>query len=229
MAEKIRKIINSLVIDSYQTPSLERYLGRYTAQLNPSELSVSVGPIQEARDEDYDAKGTVVTSKSPLGLQRTLSFDFILDYTGAIPHAPDGISRRKRDLTHSIKKLEKLTVHPDYDTHRPPFVRLTYGTYRIKGEAKNFSYKYTYFNGKGEPLRAKVSMSINNFSSDGTLFQSPDITKMPTVKEGDSIVKLSEEYYDDKKYYIKLANFNKMSSLRSLKKGSQFEIPPINK
>ena len=50
---------------------------------------------------------------------------------------------------------------------------------------------------------------------------------MPTVKEGDSIVKLSEKYYDDKKYYIKLAEFNNLSSLRSIKEGSQIEVPPL--
>ena len=50
---------------------------------------------------------------------------------------------------------------------------------------------------------------------------------MPIVKDGDNIVKLSEEYYDNKKYYIKLAEFNNLSSLRNLKHGSQLEVPPI--
>ena len=68
---------------------------------------------------------------------------------------------------------------------------------------------------------------INN--SENSLFQSPDITKMPIVKEGDNIVKLSEEYYDSKDYYIKLAKINNLSSLRDLKNGSQIEIPPIKK
>ena len=78
------------------------------------------------------------------------------------------------------------------------------------------------------PLRATVTMSVKDHDSEGKhLFQSPDITKMPMVKDGDTIVKLSEEYYDSKKYYIKLAEFNNLSSIRNLKHGSLLEVPPI--
>jgi hypothetical protein len=38
---------------------------------------------------------------------------------------------------------------------------------------------------------------------------------------------LSEKYYNDKKYYLQLAEFNNLSSLRNLKLGTQIEIPPM--
>ena len=220
-----------LTISGYKSSSFEKssLIGTYETQLNPSELSVTVGQEKIDVKKDDDALGNTMTSKAPIFLKKSLSFDFILDTTGAIPKPPFGVSSRSVDLNKSISLLELYTVKPVGDIHRPPFVWLKWGNFSMQGVVQTFSYKYTYFNASGEPIRAKVSMSINDFDEDGALFKSPDITKMPTVKEGDSIVKLSEEYYDNKKYYIKLANFNKMSSLRGLKKGSQFQIPPINK
>ncbi|CAN0410807.1 unnamed protein product [Scytosiphon promiscuus] len=135
------------------------------------------------------------------------------------------------NIAQSIKSLEELTVEPVASTHRPPYVRVSWGlgAISIYGVVSSFKYDYTFFDGYGIPLRAKVTISVKDFDSDGaSLFQSPDITKMPTVKDGDNIVRLSEEYYDDKKYYVKLAEFNGMSSLRNLKNGSLLEVPPLN-
>lgn len=220
---------SSLKITGYKYPTYGK-IGSYRLQLNPSELSINVGQKEEERKEDSLAEGTAITSKAPIFLQRTLSLSFTLDNTGAVPNEPSGMGMFFGTLADSIKSLEKLTVEPVASTHRPPFVRVSWGLGDISifGICKSFKYDYTFFDSLGVPLRAKVSMEVQDFDTDGSpLFQSPDITKMPTVKEGDSIVKLSEEFYDDKKYYIKLAEFNNLSSLRSLKEGSQIEVPPL--
>lgn len=219
----------SLQISGYKDAKFFSWLGDYTVQLNPSKLSVSVAQNEKKSDKDADALGTTVTGRAPIFLQKTLNFTFTLDYTGIVPHSPSGILPLVGDLTDSIEKLESLTVEPVSSTHRPPYVRVQWGSFSIKGTVPVFSYDYTFFDSYGTPLRAEVTMSVVEIDGSSALLQSPDITKMPTVKEGDTIVKLSQEFYDDKKYYIKLADYNKMSSLRDLKKGSQFEIPPINK
>jgi|AntAceMinimDraft_1070359.scaffolds.fasta_scaffold13968_5 hypothetical protein len=215
----------------YPTFSIFGYIGTYYLQLNPADISITVGQNEEERTEGADALGSAVTSKAPVHLQRTLDFSFILDNTGAVPYAPDGMNFFFGNIAQSIKSLEKLTVEPVSSTHRPPYVRVSWGlgAVSIYGSVSSFKYDYTFFDGYGIPLRAKVTMSVQDFDSDGaSLFQSPDITKMPTVKDGDNIVRLSEEYYDDKKYYVKLAEFNGLSSLRNLKNGSLIQVPPLN-
>jgi len=135
-------------------------------------------------------------------------------------------------VSSSISKLEKLTVIPVESTHRPPFVRVSWGMGKLTvfGNVEGFNYNYTFFNADGIPLRAEVSITVVELEFEGkTLFQSPDITKLPTVIEGDSIVSLSEKYYNNKKYFLKLAAVNNLSSFRRLKKGSSLEIPPIKK
>ena len=52
---------------------------------------------------------------------------------------------------------------------------------------------------------------------------------MPTMKDGDNLVKFCEDYYKDKNYYIKIAALNNMSSFRAIQKGKRLEFPPIKK
>ena len=225
---------NSVTITGYEesedSNSVTK-IGNYKLQLNPTELSFTVGP--KTGKEDAVADGSVASSKAPTTIQRTLELTFILDDTGVVPNNPyvkRGASSSGGNIVNSIKDLEKLTVVPIGSKHRPPFVRIIWGkgSVSIYGVVDTFKYVYTFFDSYGVPLRATVTMSVKDHDSEGKhLFQSPDITKMPMVKDGDTIVKLSEEYYDSKKYYIKLAEFNNLSSIRNLKHGSLLEVPPI--
>ena len=40
---------------------------------------------------------------------------------------------------------------------------------------------------------------------------------------------IAQEYYNDKNYYLKVAEYNNLSSFRKLKTGSNLEFPPIKK
>jgi hypothetical protein len=218
-----------LMISGYKKPNFSNKIGSYRLQLNPSEISISVGNPQ-SKDKDKAASGKDVSRTTPIYRQRTLDLSFTIDGTGAVPNKPDGMGfSPSASLIDSIKTLEEVAIDDVVSEHRPPFVRLSWGTnFSFSGIVSSYKYNYTFFNAYGTPLRAVITMQVQDFDrNDTSLFQSPDITKMPIVKDGDSIVKLSEEYYDDKKYYIKLAEFNGLSSFRNLKHGSQIEIPPI--
>ena len=52
---------------------------------------------------------------------------------------------------------------------------------------------------------------------------------MPLIKDKDNIIKLSLDSYDDKKYYIRIAEVNNLASIRDLKKGRSVFLPPIEK
>ena len=89
---------------------------------------------------------------------------------------------------------------------------------------------YNFFSISGDPLRALVTLTITEVNATiDRAFQSPDITKMPIIKDKDNIVKLSNDSYDDKKYYIRIAEINNLPSVRGLKKGSSIVLPPIKK
>ena len=69
---------------------------------------------------------------------------------------------------------------------------------------------------------------MDNPFSDRT-FRSPDITRMPLIKDKDNLVKFSLDHYDDKFYYIKIAEANGLASVRELKNGNQLILPPLKK
>jgi hypothetical protein len=222
-------LLNSLIIAGYENPECTVPIGIYKLQLNPSELSITVGEKKNEKTKDSDAKGSDITSKSKTFQQRSLDLSFTIDNTGAIPHGPFTLLSGG-NIVESIMLLEDVTVNTIYNTHSAPFVRLIWGSGLVsfEGIVSAFKYNYTFFDGFGIPLRAVVTMTVTNSNENNiSLFQSPDITKMPVIKDGDNIVKFSEEYYDDKKYYIKLAEFNNLSSFRALKQGALLEIPPI--
>jgi len=98
----------------------------------------------------------------------------------------------------------------------------------LYGDVSDFNYKYTLFNNIGLPLRAEVSLTIKEEPSIiSRLFQSPDISRSPMVKSGDTLVNFCEDFYEDKNYYLKIAEYNNLSSFRKLKEGSVLQFPPI--
>ena len=80
-------------------------------------------------------------------------------------------------------------------------------------------------------MRADCNVFIEEVPAQSFLsyFMSPDITRIPKVKESDNLVDFCEKYYNDKNYYLKVAEYNNLSSFRKLKTGSNLEFPPIKK
>jgi hypothetical protein len=135
-------------------------------------------------------------------------------------------------LNDSIKKLKKVTIDPLRSTHMPPYVHLIWGDISLKGFVRDLGIDYTYFNSKGKAVRADISISIEEFIDQNvieTKFQSPDITRIPTIKVGDTIPALCKEFYNDKKYFLKIAEINNLPSFRRLKLGEKLLFPPLEK
>jgi len=136
-------------------------------------------------------------------------------------------------IANSINILETLTIIPNNETHQNPYVYLYWGeTFQDSyyGQVTALKYDYNFFDISGNPLRALITLTITEVNAImDRSFQSPDITKIPMIKDKDNIIKFSEDSYDDKKYYIRIAEINNLSSLRNLKKGSSIFLPPIEK
>lgn len=186
---------SGLAIFGYKKSNWTEEVGSYKLQLNPTELDVSISGLRDGQKKEKDAKGDGLSKRPPLYTARTLSLKFTIDATGVVPNNPDGYS-----ILASITKLEIATTKKNAKSHRPPFVKVQWGEFKFCGVVENYGFKYTYFSMNGDPLRAEITMTIKNTKrSDKHLEQSPDITKMPIVKDGDTTVSLCEEYYDDKK------------------------------
>ncbi len=210
--------------------------GIYTLQLNPEQLDFGfdLNKSVDEGDEPASAAGMPVSDKNKVYNRQKISLEFIVDNTGAVPTFPSGLGSKVagKSILDSIDLLKKVTIKPTRASHRPPFVELEWGMIHLIGKVTDFSVKYTLFNSTGDPVRASVSLSLVEEVDEKVIsreFQSPDITRIVTVREGDSLIALCESYYDDPKYYLAVAAYNNLFTFRNLKTGSILEFPPLNK
>lgn len=210
------------------------YVGKYELQINPENIAITFGE-PPATDEPNSADGKSTTRKSPVYNHQTVKVSFTIDNSGAVPNAPDNLSffnMNGDSIKESIDQLLEVTVKPHKESHSPPFVVLQWGAFLVIGKVFDLSIDYTYFNIQGDPVRAAIGFSLVEEVDDVVIskaFRSPDITRIVTVKDGDSLIALSEASYDDPKYYLQIASYNNLPSFRGLKLGSQIEIPPLEK
>ena len=214
-------------------PSAPLSGGFYQAQVNPEGLEISFVGMPGEDDEPASAAGMPVSEKNSPYNKRTIGISFTIDNTGAIPSAPYKVTGNAGDsIKDSIDQLLKVTVKPTKATHRPPFVKLQWGKFILVGKVFGLSVNYTFFNVLGDPVRAVVSFSLVEEVDEKVIsreFQSPDITRIVTVKDGDHLISLCDAFYDDPKYYIQVASYNNLPSFRGLKIGSKIEFPPLEK
>lgn len=231
--------ISNLTIKAYSSSGFNELKGTYKLQINPGSVKCSYGK-KEDNDKEIEPKsanGGAIPQKSTTYFKESVAFSFTLDLTGVIPNVPDGVNPPKKNnffsgLNDSIKKLKKVTIDPLRSTHMPPYVHLIWGDISLKGFVNDLGIDYTYFNSKGKAVRANISISIEEFIDKNvieTKFQSPDITRIPTIKVGDTIPAFCKEFYSDKKYYLKIAEINNLPSFRRLKLGEKLLFPPLEK
>jgi hypothetical protein len=215
-----------------------RGVGSYQLQINPGSVSCTFGK-KEGNHEPASADGGAIPQKSPTYFKETVSFKFTLDLTGVIPSVPDGgygitsaASNYALGLEDSIEKLKCVTLYPLRSTHAPPFVHLVWGDISLKGVVSDLGIEYTYFNAADKAVRAEISITIEEFidrAVEESKYQSPDITRIPTIKAGDTLPALCKEFYGDKKYYLKIAEINDLPSFRKIKPGEKLLFPPLEK
>ena len=199
----------------------------YVLQLNPETFDIKIGSdIKESSGEL--ANGNFIISSQ--GIEPDIwNFSFLIDNTGVLPRLPSGCSETGKSIAPSLEFLQKATKEERNTTHIGPFVEAIWSDQHIRGTVTKSRANYTYFDNNGNPLRAKIEIEITGIYFENPLFQSPDISRMPTIKEGENLVQYCEEFYKDKNFYLKIAELNNLSSFRALKKGKRLEFPPIKK
>lgn len=211
--------------------------GMYNLQLNPESLDIGFQDNKKESNCETAADGQMVESSEALYSLKTWYVKFTIDNTGAVPFPPMAfplpILSPGTSIYPSILYFKKLFVLPNNETHSRNYIKGIWGLgdLTIFGRVKSFTYDYNFFTSSGVPLRASCEVFIEEVPAQSFLsyFMSPDITRIPKIKESDNLVDFCEKYYNDKNYYLKVAEHNNLSSFRKLKTGSNLEFPPIKK
>ena len=222
---------SKLEIIAYRDTSGNSFIGDFKLQLNPTKITVTRST--DNTKEDTDSDGNTVTKDEATFQPAKYPFKFTIDDSGAIEHLR---LPHSYGISESIGMLEQYTIRPNNETHQNPFVYLHWGKtfqYSYYGQVTALKYIYTFFDTNGNPLRAEVTLTVTEvdsaFNDSSRNFNSPDITRIPTIKDKDNLIKFSIDSYDDKKYYLRIAEMNNLSSIRELKNGNKIFLPPLQK
>lgn len=194
----------------------------FSLQVNPSTIKYG--------------KKIAVAKRGPLGEQFrapkyshheniSLNFETLLDATGVL-------TTRIGDISEEVDNLEKLVYDINKEIHRPNYLKISWGAFIFKGVLISINYEYTLFTPNGLPLRVKISFSLIGYMEKMEAARkenklSPDMSRIITIKAGDSIPKYCNEIYGDASYCYEIARYNNLSSFRNIKPGTELMFPPL--
>lgn len=219
--------VSKMKIVAYSDPQNKTEEGSMMVQINPDTYSQKI----EIKYDTQQAQGT--SGKLPKFTKiepQKMDFELMFDRTGVVNGAKAG----EMGVDEDIDNLQKLIIEYKGENHRPRMVSLYWGTLKFDGVLTNMDISYKLFNSQGAPLRAVVKASFMGSVEDKKRVaqenaQSPDLTRVRTINEGDTLPLLCYKIYGDSKYYIEVARANNLNDFRYLKTGSKIKFPPLAK
>jgi len=220
--------LEKMKIYAYNNPELSeshRVGAPFVALINPETYSI------ETKMEFNLTQGHGTTGQTPKFLQKPpeeMSFEFLFDNTGILDGQP------VENLKSKLQTFQELLMGYDSSTHEPKFFKLAWGTLIFKGRCTALNINYKLFNPDGSPIRAICKVTFKEFKEDNVRVaedgrQSPDLTHIRTVKQGDTLPNLCFSIYGNSIYYMEVARVNRLINFRKLKVGQQLFFPPIDK
>jgi hypothetical protein len=192
----------------------------YVCMFNPESYAENFTVAYDGCSEPGSGgdKQQFVRTKSP-----SFSFEILIDGTGG-----SGAKREVEVDTLLLKEFTRIRS----DTHAPPFVLAVWGTFYSICVMTSLTITYTMFRANGTPLRAKATFTLSGHV-DKLLdllrrnLQSPDLTHFYRTVAGDTLTSVSQQIYDDPRFYPQIADVNGLTSLRGLSSNRELRLPPI--
>lgn len=222
----------------------------YTALVNPETYVIrqKVNYNPAAPPQGNPGKSQQYNNTSPPDIQ----FDFIFDSTGVVPKPLDGLAGAlsgipiagaiaaafsgapKYDILAEIEAFKNIVLTYDGDIHEPRDVQLLWGTLSFVGKLTSLQFNYKLFQPDGTPVRAVATAAFSGTIDDNLRealkkSNSPDLTHIRKVAEGDTLSLMTYKIYGDASYYLEVARINKLVNFRNLTPGTEIFFPPINK
>lgn len=195
----------------------------YVVMLNPEQLKLD-SAVNYNEEQAPDSGAPSSKYRSTPG--EKLSFDIVIDCSGIV-------DSQRTDMPTEIKQLQKVVYTYNGDIHRPNYVAIYWGQgLSFKGVLTGMDTSYTYFKPDGTAIRAKISLRFTSYVDAATAAKeegknSPDMTHLINVVDGDSLPQISQQVYNDPHLYVQLAAYNRLNKFRHLKAGSQITAPPL--
>jgi len=202
--------------------------GEFNTLLNPETYQIR---YQISQNENQAQGTSAAGSRFNKTLPEDLQLDFIFDRSGVIKGFED---QSGEGIIGDIDKFKKIILDYNGDQHKPNYLIISWGSLLFKGSLKDMDITYKLFKPDGTPIRATVRATFKGFIEDNLRVarennNSPDLTHIRMVSEGDTLPLMTFRIYGDSKYYLEVAKANKLVNFRKLSPGQQIFFPPIEK
>lgn len=195
---------------------------QFEAMFNPTDYSLSLSnQWREVPAINNTEQFFVGQNAADFGL------NLVLDGTGVSESGfKTGFGFKIKSVKERIKDFMKVCYIIDEQTHRANYVKVAWGEFNFIGYLNSVTVKYTLFDASGKPLRAELAISFK-IRDNKPLLSSPDLTHTREVHDGDTLPLLSKEIYGSSRYYLFIAEANKLDDFRNLKPGTKLYFPPL--
>jgi len=234
--------LEKMILTGYKDEAFETPTGKtYEALINPESYSINYA----LQMNDSGAQGSSIPSSGyNRGSQQTMTFKFLFDGTGVIKKdegllaglasglAIPGVNATTRDVTEDLATFKSVVYDFQSDTHRPPYVKIQWGVLNFNAVLQTMNLNFKLFKPDGSPLRAEADCTFASVLNDTARTamenkQSPDLTHIRTVIEGDTLPLLCYREYGDSKYYYQVAQVNGLTDFKVLTPGMKLIFPPV--
>ncbi|HET6255447.1 MAG TPA: LysM peptidoglycan-binding domain-containing protein [Puia sp.] len=222
----------NLKIMAYKTPEGSREngkIGEFSVMFNPATFTIETKIDYKQPDAKGQNGGDPVFEKIP---PLEFSVEFVIDGTGVGPgNAGQGDSDFVKNKVKDFRELTGCNINGEI--HRPNYLSVLWGTFYIECVLVSLSVNYYLFDPQGSPLRAKLTCAFLErigAGKDGrrSRLESPDLTKVYSIKEGNTLDLIADNYYDDPSWYLAIAKANKLKNFRKLVPGTRLVLPPLS-
>lgn len=202
--------------------------GEFTTLLNPEKYTFKY------KVEYTEAQGQGTSATQPKFVRtppEEIELEFLFDRTGVI----QGQTNESGDgIIEDLEKFKKIVFDYSGDEHKPNYVMIGWGTLLFKGTLLEMSIEFKLFGADGTPLRAVAKTKFKGSVEEDLRVarennNSPDLTHIRIVNEGDTLPLMTYRIYGNSKYYLEVAKVNNLTNFRKLSVGQKIKFPPIEK
>lgn len=223
--------LEKLKVHVYSDQERKSEVKTLTMMFNPESYSLDYQNVFDAKQGINTSGGDACYAMTKPSL---LKLKLIIDGSGVNQFGLEQYQTPPKDVYYEVQDFLDATLIMNGATHKPGFLKLTWGDLIFKCRLETVNVTYTLFKNTGEPLRAELDCLFRGDLAPTERArkenkQSPDITHSLTVRAMDTLPLLCKKVYGAAHYYIKVAEANQLSSWRDIFPGQELIFPPLAK
>lgn len=161
------------------------------------------------------------------GKEEITKIDILYDWLQPIPKPRIGAHRPQKST--DDKKTDEKTSKNKNPTHDPQIITYTWGNTSHDTVLKSVNTTYTRFNQRGDPIRAKVTLTLTKYNAPvaGTNPSSGGEPggRVHLVTDGDTLQRVAQATYGDPGAWREVAAANDIDDPLRVRNGSSLFLP----